>query len=81
MHALPTHVNYNLVLLRVVNRREQYCASPGENVVLPTVNIVVLAVPEQCCQQGCSAMITMLLQHRSTINLILLQLVNKVEQQ
>ena len=39
-------------LLQVVNRREQCCAAPSE----------------QCCQQGCSAMITMLLQHCSTIN-------------
>ena len=35
-------------------QREHCCATPSE----------------QCCQQGCSAMITMLLQHCSTINTV-----------
>ena len=42
----PTHVKTH-DLLQVINRRDQSCAAPSV---------------QQCCQQGCSAMITMLLQ-------------------
>ena len=66
-------VNFNVVLHPTNNA----VLHPVNNVVLHHVNNVVLhPLIQQCCRQGRSAMITMLLQHCSTINMF--QLVNKV---
>ena len=64
----------NNVVLHPVNN---VVLHPVNNVVLHHVNNVVLhPLIQQCCRQGRSVMITMLLQHCSTINMFLL--VNKV---
>ena len=60
---LPTMKN-------VVNRHEQCCTPNYMNNVVNMHEQCSAANYEQCCQQGCSAMKTMLLQHYSTTNTV-----------
>ena len=52
-------------------RRQQCCAGPRQQCcAVPRQQCCAASRQQCCCQQGCSVMITMLLQHSSTINTV-----------